>query len=310
MARVMEVTLPFDVTDRFVQELRERDDILSLRVQRGISVQPPGDIVTVTSTNRAMQDIVHVLDRYGVGAEEGRSLSAADPVSLLISSAREDLAGDSSEGTWEELEMVIVQESNTTGNTLMVMGISGAFAAVGLATNALHVVIAGMLIAPGFEPLIRIPMGLVARSNAWRRGISQSLQAYGALLLGAVVTFLVFRMAGKSPRGEDESYLPELALIDYWTDYSLGAFIVTLTAGMAGAVLVSAKRSVLTGGVMIALALIPSVTLVAMGIVIGDLTLIGDGAFRWTHDVVLVLVGSFIVFMWKRIRTYRRDSKL
>ncbi|NJK85467.1 MAG: hypothetical protein HC906_05360, partial [Bacteroidales bacterium] len=56
---------------------------------------------------------------------------------------------DNSEAIWEEILMTISKDSNTTNNTLILMFLSGCLAVMGLSTNSLHIVIAGMLIAPG-----------------------------------------------------------------------------------------------------------------------------------------------------------------
>jgi hypothetical protein len=39
---------------------------------------------------------------------------------------------------------------------------------VTLVSDTLHIVIGGMLIAPGFEPLLRIIFGMLGRRHSWR----------------------------------------------------------------------------------------------------------------------------------------------
>lgn len=310
MPRIVEITVPSEKTDRLMETLDSREEVLSLRLQRGISVQPPGDIITISTTNRSMQNLARLLDEHGVGSDAGTNMTTSDPVSLTIPSARERLAHDTSEATWEEVESVAAKESNTTGNALAVMAISGAIAAIGLATNALHLVMAAMLIAPGFEPITRFSLGLVARNTAWRRGVRQTAETYGALFLGAAITALVLRLLGTSPLGGQDTYLPDSVLVNYWTSFTATTFIVSATAGIAGALLVAANRAVLTAGVMVALALVPGATLVASGLVGGDAGIAGRGALRWAIDVVLVAVTALIVFSWKQRRVHQRRSQL
>lgn len=188
------------------------------------------------------------------------------------------------------------------------MGISGVLAAIGLATNALHLVVGAMLIAPGFEPIVRFSMGMVSRNQGWRRGLMQTAQTYAALLLGAAITAGVLRLLGTSPLGQEESYLPSSVLVSYWTSFSATTFMVSVTAGVAGAILVASNRAVLTAGVMVALALVPGTTLVASGLVGGDAGIAGRGALRWAIDVVIVAGTSLLVFAWKQVHTYRRRS--
>jgi uncharacterized membrane protein len=259
-------------------------------------VQPPGDIITISTTNRSMQTLVRLLDEHGVGSDSRTSMTTSEPVSLVVPSAIERLQ-DTNEAIWEEMESVTAKESNATANALVVMGISGILAAIGLATNALHLVVGAMLIAPGFEPIVRFSMGVVSRSMGWRRGLMQTVQAYAALVLGAAITAGALRLLGTSPLGQEDSYLPSSVLVSYWTSFTAITFIITVTAGMAGTLLVASNRAVLTAGVMVALALVPGATLVASGLVGGDAGIAGRGALRWAIDVVIVAGTSLLVLM-------------
>lgn len=310
MPRIIELTVPAERTDALVNDLRGRDEVLGLRVQRGASVKPPGDVLMLSTTDRSLPSLARLLDAHGIGAASGTSRSTSEPVSLVVPSATARLIHDTSEGTWEEIETIIGKESNPTVDTLVTMAISGALAAVGLATSALHLVIAAMVIAPGFEPLLRTSLGLVVRSTSWRRGLLQTARIYGALLAGALVMAAVLRAIGTPPLGENASYLPEHVLVNYWTTITVSSVLVSAVAAIAGAILVAANRSVLTAGVMIALSLIPSATLVMSGLVAGDPDIAGRGALRWLIDVVLVVVMSAIVFAVKQARIHRRKGLL
>ena len=261
--------------------------------------------------NRSMPTLMPILDTYRVGTDSGTNLTTSEPVSLVAPSARDRLPHDESEGTWEEIETVIGKESNATVNSLVTMAISGFLAAIGLATSALHLVMAAMLIAPGFEPLIRISLGFILKSLAWRHGVVQTAKTYVALLVGALVAAIILRLNGTSPTGEEAAtYLPPNALVDYWTSFSLTTPLVSFVAGLVGAVLVAANRSVLTAGVMVALALVPGATLIMSGLVSGDIDIATRGALRWAHDFVVVVAAASLVFWWKQTQKHRRKSTL
>ena len=72
--------------------------------------------------------------------------------------------------------------------------------------------------------------------------------------------------------------------------------VIALAAPAAGAALVAAQRSVLSAGVMSALALIPSASITGMALVLGEFSLAGKAAVRWTVDVACVLLGGAAVF--------------
>jgi uncharacterized membrane protein len=208
--------------------------------------------------------------------------------------------------SWEEIEQVIGHQSNMTLNAVTVMFISGVIAAIGIATNALHIVLGAMLIAPGFLPMVRVSLGMVAESPSWRRGLIDILKGYAALAAGAAGATLLLVALGKPPLGEEASYLPAGTLISYWMSITGPSVAVSFVSGVVGTILLTTGRSVLTAGVMVALALVPGASLVGMGAVAGDLNVVGGGALRWTVDAVIVIITSLMVLLWKRASVHKR----
>lgn len=220
---------------------------------------------------------------------------------------RDTISNDDSESTWEEMEMSIAQDSNMTANGLLLMVGAGVVAVVGLVTDAIHIVAGAMVIAPGFEPITRIALGVVAKSRGvWVRGVVHTTQAYLALVVGAVVGVLVMSALGYNLFGSGTAYLPAGELVGYWANMTVPSLLTSAMAALAGGVLIAANRSVLTAGVMLALALVPSLAVGVLGVMAGDLRLAGLGVPHWALDVLLVLVGSLIVFGWKSRRHKRR----
>ncbi|MBW3625376.1 MAG: DUF389 domain-containing protein [Armatimonadetes bacterium] len=310
MPRVVTVTVPPERTDSLLQEIRDIEGILGLRAQKGISLQPPGDVITVEITNRSLPVLSCLLDECGIGHTDGSSITMSEPTSVVSSSSASAVAQDTSESTWEETEVMIGKESNMTASAMWCMAIAGMIAAVGIATNALHLVIGAMVIAPGFEPITRISLGWVSRSHGWQRGIKATALGYLAMLAGAVVATLLLRLFGTPPLGEKGSYLPPGTLITYWTSVTPASVLVTLMAGVAGALLVVTRRSVLTAGVMIALALVPAITIAGMAAVSGEMALAGRGMMRWTLEAGAVALASWLVFAWQQDRIQKRPMRL
>lgn len=266
--------------------------------------------MTIEITNRARLALMRSLDEDGIGFSSGSSITSTEPSSMISSASAEALTRDSSEATWEEMEMMIAKESNTTFGALLIMAIAGFVAAAGIATNALHVVIAAMVIAPDFEPLTRIALGFVAGSRAWKRGLSDALREYGALVAGAFIATWIIRFLGTDPLPGRESYLQPGSLPTYWTTTTGTSLAVSVAASIAGAILIASNRSVLTAGVMIALALIPSSTLIGMALVLQDWAVLEASAKRFIIEAGLVVVLSGLVLGWKRAFVHKRVSAL
>ncbi len=89
------------------------------------------------------------------------------------------------------------------------MAVAGAIAAAGIATNALHLVIGAMVIAPGFEPLLKISLGIAAAGTGWKRGARQTGAAYGVLVVGALVAAPTLRATGITLPADEGAYLGE-----------------------------------------------------------------------------------------------------
>jgi hypothetical protein len=306
MPRTVEITVPSERTSEIISEIRGLDGLLSLRVQTGVSIQPPGDVVTVETTTRSLHDLVRLLDAAGVGRTSGTSITTSDPTSVISASSASPIATDTHEALWEETELTLGRESGMTANMMVVMAVSGAVATIGLVMNILHYVIAAMVIAPGFEPILRVGFGAIAGSQAWRRGLIDSGKGYLALLAGAVAAALALAALGKPLIQGEATYLPAGVLIPYWSSISPSGVLASAAAAIAGAILVATRRSVLTAGVMIALSLVPAASLVGLGVVAGDLDIAGRSLLRWLIEVGLVAGASVLVFAWKRSSVHRR----
>jgi uncharacterized membrane protein len=157
--RRVEISVDTESAQRLVLRISEAAGVIGLQVQRGSSRIPPGDVIIVDITNRGLPDLVRLLAEEGVGQTASASWSTSEPVSMVSSTSADDIARDSSEAIWEEMDSVIAKNSNMTVNATLIMVIAGVIATIGIATNALHIVLGAMLIAPGFQPIVRIALG-------------------------------------------------------------------------------------------------------------------------------------------------------
>jgi hypothetical protein len=309
MPRRVEITVSPTETEALLERISGIDGLIGLRVQAGVSRKPPGDVISLEITNRALPELTRLLGDNGVGKSATGSFSTSEPISVTSSSWALAIVSDVSDATWEEMEGVIAKNSNVTTSAALVMATAGMLATIGIATNALHIALGAMLIAPGFQPIVRVALGIVGRSGAWRRGLADIVRGYASLAAGAAATAILLRALGESAVGRSEaSYLPAGVLLSYWTTITVPSLVVTAAAGVAGALLIATNRAVLTAGVMIALALVPGATIAAAAAVEGELVMAANGAARWLVEVVLILLTSVLVLQWKQSRVHRRPA--
>jgi hypothetical protein len=307
VARTVQLTVPPTRTDTMVRDLRALEPT-GLRLHRGASLHPPGDVIELEVTNAGLRGVMRLADVHGLGEPGGVALSTSEPLSL-VAHGYTALSREEGGTSWEELELAMSGDSTMTGDRLTVMFIAGVIAAVGIVSGAIHVVVGAMIIAPGFQPFSRLVLGLVNRSRAWHGGAIDVLRAYAAVAVGATAAAAISRLLGATAldSGHD-SYLGADELIVYWSTITWPGVVVGGAAAICGGLLLAINRTVLTAGVMVALALVPTAALGPMALVAGDPGLAGQAALRFAVEVALVIAGSAIVFVIKRHRDARELS--
>lgn len=303
--RSVTISLPADRASLLVEELSTFDGTLTLSQQRQASVRPPGDVVTVEVLDRSVSTLFGVLSRYGAGKDDGVSVTTSEPTGMVSASSSAALADDPASSSFEEVETMLEREASIGANKAMAMAAAGAVAAVGILTNSVHLVIGAMVIAPGFEPFLKVALRVTGRGRSFRRGFIDIAVGWCVLAVGAAAATLVLRWLGVSLGSQSGGYLAQGALESYWRELTASATVVTVVGAAAGAILVMANRPVLTAGVMIALALVPGAALIGIAMAEADLSLAVDGAVRWVHDAVIVTVVGATVFAFYRFRRGR-----
>ena len=303
MARSVRISVPSEMTEALLTDLRRAKGLVGLTLQRGTSLQPPGDAIQADVTNTGLEEILEILVRHHVG--KCGSVSTSEPLSLASSSGQPQIDQETNEASWPEMASHFRRTCNVTSNYVLAMLLAGVVAAGGLWTDTVHIVVGAMVIAPGFEPILRVPFGLMAReSEAWSQGLLSTAAGYAAMIAGAAASVLLMSYIDPSEFG-----LEDRRWIEYWSRITPLGVVVALAAGAAGAAIIAAHRSVLTAGVMIALALVPSASIVGMALASGDLALAGESLARWAVDATCVMLGGGTVFVMKQLALHSRRKR-
>ena len=296
MPRTVEVTVAPERREALLDRVGKIDGVAAVLVYPGVSRQPPGDLVVVRGTNQAAEGTTRTAVELGL-LDDG-CLTITEPLGLIAGKRRKAIVDDASDSTWEEMDTLLRRDSNPSHNFLALMLLAGAVAGAGLTLDMLHIVIGAMLIAPGFEPLVRIAVGTAGGlGDAARRGVSATLIAYLVLAVGAAAGMLA--TVWLDP-GISLASISEQSWVRYWTSFNWTGAIIAILAGLAGAIVVNSHQTVFATGVMIALALIPSMAIFGMGLAAGEPDLAVRGLGRWGVDVACVIAASLAVFAIKR----------
>lgn len=310
MSRTVQVTIPSHETEKLLPKLKDLEGLISLRVQKNGSVKPEGDVLSFELINTAVSDFLKIMEEAELISDEKVSITTSKLDSIIAPAYSDEILSEPHETSWEEALKGILHDSNMTLNSSCIMFLSGVVAAIGISMNSLHVVIGAMLIAPGFEPISRLSMGLVAKHKDWRNAGKDILKGYLLLILGSIAGALIIKLLGREILGGSSTYLPSEVLIEYWSTITLVSLTTSIMASIAGGLIIMSNKSILTAGVMVALALIPAASLIGMGIVAWDLQIIGKGMLRLLLEIFIVAIFSGFVFLWKKQTSNTRKMRI
>lgn len=305
MPRTIEVSAAPGKIDELLQRIEPIEGVVSLARQEGASLRPPGDVLTIQTTTDAARAVFGILAELKV-ADAG-SINTSSPLSILTQSNQKELDQETNETVWDEMAFMLRGDTNTSPNYLISMLLAGAAAAGGLWSDTLHLVVGAMLIAPAFEPLARIPFGFIVRSpELMTRGLLSVAGGYFMLALGAMLSTALLALWDPETARE----FANQEWVQYWSSFTFPGIFVSTVGAIAGAIVIGGQRSVLTTGVMVTLALIPSLALAGMGLITADFALASKAFMRWVIDVLLVLAMSGAVFWLKRHFLHRHSPAI
>jgi hypothetical protein len=300
----IEVIVPSSRTDELIQELQQMDDVISLSVVREASIKPAGDVFTVHALNRGADEVLRLAD---AARKHGQvSVSTAELTSLIDPEHERKVADDVDEALWEEVETDLRHQGKLTTNYIGLMALGGAVAATGFAAESSSQAIsfvAASIIAPGFEPLAALPIGLALRRWAVvGRGLQSAVGGYLALILSAALAFLALRATGVV-MVEEFTINTEVRNL---AEPGLREIIVSGCGALAGMVMLLSRRHYLIPGALVALLVIEAAALIGASLSAGELGLMLEGAKRFGLDVLLIVAGGVPIVVLKQVLVHRR----
>jgi hypothetical protein len=300
----IEIIVDSSHTDELIQDLQQMDEVISLSVVREASIKPPGDVFTVHALNRGADKVLRLAD---AARKQGQvSVSTAELTSIIDPEHERKVANDIDEALWEEVETDLRHQGKLTVNYVGLMALGGAVAATGFAAESAAQAIsfvAASIIAPGFEPLAAIPIGLVLRRwSVVGRGLQSMVGGYLALILSAGLTFLALRMSG-------------VVMVDEFTvntevrnlaEPGLREILLSAFGALAGMVMLLSRRHYLIPGALVALLVIEASALIGVALAAGEAGLMLEGAKRFGLDILLIVAGGVPIVLLKQALVHRR----
>ncbi|MBC6699440.1 DUF389 domain-containing protein [Hymenobacter sp. BT190] len=296
MHRTLEITVPATVTEPLCRQLTELDDVVGLSVQPGASRKPAGDVLIVHVLNRGADEVLRRA-RAAVAHKNDLSVVTSEAASFIAPASHQTIVDDKDEAIWEEMESGLRHQGAITTNYLLLMALGGLICAIGLVSEPVPQAVAftaSAIIAPGFDPMTKVPVGLVLRRwiVVWR-GIQSTLTGY-AVLIGTAALTMYWLVAAGETTGQLLAENPE---VKHLSHPGLMELLLSAAGALAGVVMLAAFRRSFQAGPLIAMAFIPAAALIGAGLAVGNWALALEGLERFGADWGFI-VGLGVPFLW------------
>lgn len=290
---------------RLSADLSSAPGIVSLSLQQGASVKPPGDVLIVYALNNASDD---VLRRLETAVRDGSvNVILGESSAFLATSHHDSIARDDDEALWEEMESQLRNHGRISTNYLLLMLLGGVISAGAFTLGPVEQAIATVgasIASPGFEPLAKVSQGMVLkRGPLILHGTLAAAAGYAVLVAAAAATFALLVVFGEA----HHEHLLTNPFAQSLATFQARSLLPSFCAALAGGIMVASLRDIYVVGPLMVLALIPAAALVGAGAAVGDFSLVGKAAMRCLLDAAVVVVLVALVLLWKQRTKHRRS---
>lgn len=304
MQRTFNVSLTGDRTDRLIAQLQPIDEVVGISLQRGGSLKPVGDLLTLSVLNRGSDDVLRRIADTCAGTPY--SIATSEQTSQIDPTQADVVIEDYDEAIWEEMETGLRHNGHITSNYLVLMGIGGVVAAVGLVSEPAPqamAFVAAAVIAPGFDPLAKMALGITLRKPAiiWR-GLLSTLAGYSVLIVLAGLAFWIMQQTG----GTSVEGFTENSEVKALAEPTTRELLLSICGSLAGGVMVASYRESFIAGALMALAFIHAAAMIGVGTACGEWHYALEGLERFALDMVLIIGGCWLVFALKQALVHKR----
>lgn len=303
MHHTIEISVEAERADDLRQRLENAPGVVGLSHARGHSVVPRGDVFTVHVLNRNADDVLRAVKET---AGESYSVVTSEATSIIDPEHEDSIEKDVDEALWEEMESGLRHQGRVTPNFLALMTLGGAVAAIGLVSDPVPqaiAFIASAMIAPGYEPLAKVPLGAVlGRGSVVKRGLESALCGYAVLILGAALMFGILMAFGET----SARFLARNSEVHTLSLPDVPNVAFSILGGLTGMIMIVSYRRSTIAGPLLLLSIIPAAALIGAGAACGQWGLIKQGFERWLLDVVIIWVTGALVVWFKQFFTHRR----
>ncbi len=193
----------------------------------------------------------------------------------------------------------LITQSTPSQDFFFMMGLSALTAVFGILLESVAVVIGSMLIAPLLSPVLSLSLGVtVADSKLIRRSLQTIVKS---LVVGVAVSAVAFLLFGMNK-------IPSNLVVDY--SPSLLYVAVSVVAGFAATfAMVKPKLNETLPGVAIAVALIPPIAFIGIGLAQFSWTMMTEALILLGLNIVGIVFAGMVTFSLMSFYTKKKVAE-
>ncbi len=199
----------------------------------------------------------------------------------------------------------IIESSSPRKSFFVMIAVSAALATMGIIDDNVAVIIGGMLVAPMLSPILAIALGIEMADN---KLIYRSFKVVVLWTIYALGASLVFALLLNEGKVSTEQLNHEMSLR---VSVGLSTILVALVAGFGASLsVVRSELAKFMSGVAIAVALIPPISVSAIGISILNFRIFYNAFASFVINLIGIILAALVVFSLVRLSDAKRRLKL
>ena len=196
----------------------------------------------------------------------------------------------------------IVESSSPRKSFFVMIAVASALTTMGIIENNGAVIIGGMLVAPMLSPILAIALGI---EMADTRLIYRSFRVVALWTIYAIGASLMFALLLNEGKINVEQLNHEMSLR---VNVNLSTILIALVAGLGASIaLVRSELAKFMSGVAIAVALIPPLSVSAIGISILNFPIFYNAFASFVINLIGIILSALVVFSLVNLSSARRE---
>jgi uncharacterized hydrophobic protein (TIGR00271 family) len=303
----LRIVVPADRTDAVVQALAPEPGVVSLAVERGTAVKPPGDVVVADVLRERANAVIDRVCELGVDRDGSLTVVELDADrSERAHAVRRSLPGRGRDVVvWEELSARVTADGLPSIAFFCFMAVAGLIATIGIVVDSSVLIVGAMVVGPEYGPLAAFAVALYRRRRARAR------VAFATLVSGLLLAIVVSAAATIVFDAVDADIVAPVDrfFTRFVTEPNGYSAIVAFAAGLVGIMAIGLGRSGALTGVVVSATTIPAAAAIGVNAALGSWADVWRGGLQLAINVACLVAGSLAALFAHRI-TWNRFEHL